>query len=163
MFAFRPQLVAAVAGTFAVLVIAGCSTDGADTDADAPADTAAQVTEVAGEQSADAGEASAPAEEEAQTGGDRPAALDASLPVPPGTLLSETQEASAWEYIYGDVTSDEARAFADELEAMGFEVKVTVDNDGVEQWYMQSADWAIKLEQTHAEESLRYWIDPIIE
>jgi hypothetical protein len=163
MFAFRPLHVVALAGTFAVLVLAGCSTGGADTDVDAPVATATQVTDATGEQGADAGEASAPAEEGAEAGGDRPAAIDASLPVPPGTLLSETQEASAWEYIYGDVTSDEARAFADELEAMGFEVKVTVDSDGVEQWYLQSADWAIKLEQTHAEESLLYWIDPILE
>ena len=83
--------------------------------------------------------------------------------MPPGTLVTATPDGNEWEYIYADVTSDEARAFAEEITGMGFDVKVTVDSDGVEQWYMQSADWAIKLEETHADESLMYWVDAIIE
>jgi len=105
----------------------------------------------------------APAEPKAEPEGERPEGLDTSLPVPPGTLVSATPGASAWEYTYSGVTSDEARAFADSLKEMGFEQKVTVDSDGVEQWYFQSAEWAIKLEETHADESLRYWVDPISE
>ena len=105
----------------------------------------------------------APAEPKAEPEGERPEGLDTSLPVPPGTLVSATPESSAWEYTYSGVTSDEARAFADSLKEMGFEQKVTVDSDGVEQWYFQSAEWAIKLEETHADESLRYWVDPISE
>jgi hypothetical protein len=100
---------------------------------------------------------------EAPPAAERPEGLDASLPVPPGVLVSATPESSAWEYIYGEVTSDEARAFADGFEAAGYDLKVTVDSGGVEQWYFQNADWAVKLEQTHDAEQLRYWVDPISE
>ena len=129
------------------LALAGCaaapSTDGGSGDAPAGADGGATAPE--------------PATAE------RPEGLDASLPVPPGTLISATPESSAWEYLYGDVTSDEARAFADGFEEAGYDLKVTVDSDGVEQWYFQNADWAVKLEETHATEQLRYWVDPISE
>lgn len=94
---------------------------------------------------------------------ERPEGLDASLPVPPGELISATQEASAWEYIYGGVTTEEARAFADWFDRAGYDLKVAVDSNGVEQWYFQSADWAVKLEETHADEQLRYWVDPVSE
>lgn len=98
-----------------------------------------------------------------ETAVERPEGLDASLPVPPGVLISATPEASAWEYVYGEVTSEEARAFAQGLKDAGFDQKVTVDSDGVEQWYLQSADWAVKLEETHDSEQLLYWVDPISE
>lgn len=156
MSPLNPRHTALAATAIAVLLLTGCAAEGTTEDpADAP--DAAVTTE------ADAVETpaeEAPAEEPA---GERPEGLDASLPVPPGTLISATPEASAWEYIYGDITSDEARAFAEGLLASGFEKKISVDNDGVEQWYMQSADWAIKLEQTHDTNTLRYWVDPIIE
>lgn len=156
MSPLNPRHTALAATAIAVLLLTGCAAEGTTGDpADAP--DAAVTTE------ADAVETpaeEAPAEEPA---GERPEGLDASLPVPPGTLISATPEASAWEYIYGDITSDEARAFAEGLLASGFEKKISVDNDGVEQWYMQSADWAIKLEQTHDTNTLRYWVDPIIE
>lgn len=162
MSAIHARRAALAATAVAVVLLTGCAPDGTTEDpADGP-DTAV-TTETAVTTAADAGEApaeEAPAEEPA---GERPEGLDASLPVPPGTLISATPEASAWEYIYGDVTSDEARAFADGLLASGFEKKVSVDSNGVEQWYMQSADWAIKLEQTHDTNTLRYWVDPIIE
>lgn len=156
MSPLNPRHTALAATAIAVLLLTGCAAEGTTEDpADAP--DAAVTTE------ADAVETpaeEAPAEEPA---GERPEGLDASLPVPPGTLISATPEASAWEYIYGEITSDEARAFAEGLLASGFEKKISVDNDGVEQWYMQSADWAIKLEQTHDTNTLRYWVDPIIE
>ncbi|WP_395640056.1 hypothetical protein [Pseudolysinimonas sp.] len=129
----------------ALLALAGCAAPASGGDAaggsDAPAVDAP----------------AAPAEAE------RPEGLDDSLPVPSGVLISATPEASAWEYIYGEVTTEEARAFADGFEAAGYDLKVTVDSDGVEQWYFQNADWAVKLEETHATEQLLYWVDPIIE
>lgn len=139
-----------IAAGLALAVLAGCAapaTDsgstgdaGANPALDAPADTPAE----------------APAAE-------HPEGLDASLPVPPGVLISATPEASAWEYIYGEVTTEEARAFAQGLKDAGFDQKVTVDSDGVEQWYFQSAEWAVKLEETHDTEQLLYWVDPISE
>lgn len=158
MPSFRSPAAALTTAVLAALLLAGCATDGADADATegpvATADAAAADT---------SGSDEAVDEADAELDGDRPEGLDASLPVPPGTLVSATPEASAWEYIYSGVTSDEARAFADSLKDMGFEQKVTVDSDGVEQWYLQSANWAIKLEETHADESLLYWVDPISE
>lgn len=156
MSPLNPRNTALAATAIAVLLLTGCAAEGTTEDpADGP-DTAVTTEADAVETPAE----EAPAEEPA---GERPEGLDASLPVPPGTLISATPEASAWEYIYGDITSDEARAFAEGLLASGFEKKISVDNDGVEQWYMQSADWAIKLEQTHDTNTLRYWVDPIIE
>lgn len=161
MSAIHARRAAFATTAIAVLLLTGCAAESTTEDpADAP-DSAVTTEAVTTE--ADAGETpaeEAPAEEPV---GEHPEGLDASLPVPPGTLISATQIASAWEYIYGDVTSDEARAFADGLLASGFEKKVSVDSNGVEQWYMQSADWAIKLEQTHDTETLLYWVDPIIE
>ena len=139
-----------VAAGAALLVLSGCAVpatgDDTATGSDAPA-----VDSPAGD------DAGAPAEVE------RPEGLDESLPAPAGVLISATQESSAWEYLYGEVTTEEARAFADGFEAAGYDLKVTVDSDGVEQWYFQSADWAVKLEETHATEQLLYWVDPISE
>jgi len=168
MSPYRPHFAALVAGVFSVALIAGCATDStSDAEKEVGAEQVAQpgdgVTGSEDATSPGAAEEGSDGGSEPEAQGDRPEGLDASLPVPPGTLISATPESSAWEYIYGDVTSDEARAFADQIEQMGFEVLVTVDSDGVEQWYMQSAEWAIKLEETHAEESLRYWIDPMSE
>ncbi len=156
MPAHRSPATALAAAALAALLLTGCTAGDAGAD-DAPATTTDAVAPVAQESD------EAPAEPETEPEGERPEGLDASLPVPPGSLVSTTPEASAWEYIYSGVTSDEARAFADSLKEMGFEQKVTVDSDGVEQWYFQSAEWAIKLEETHADESLRYWVDPISE
>ncbi|GAA2959903.1 hypothetical protein [Microbacterium schleiferi] len=158
MPAFRSPAAALASAVLAALLLAGCATDGADADAtEGPVATAEAAA-------ADAsGSDEAVDETDSEPDGERPEGLDASLPVPPGTLVSATPETSAWEYIYSGVTSDEARAFAESLKEMGFEQKITVDSEGVEQWYLQSANWAIKLEETHADESLRYWVDPISE
>ena len=160
MPAHRSPVTALAAAALAALLLAGCTAagTGADDASAATADAMAPVTQESAEAPAEP-----EAEPEAEPQGERPEGLDASLPVPPGTLVSATPESSAWEYIYSGVTSDEARAFADSLKEMGFKQKVTVDSDGVEQWYFQSAEWAIKLEETHADESLRYWVDPISE
>lgn len=144
----RPVGALAAAG-IALLLLAGCAAAGGTTPDGGSA----------GDPGAEAPAAEAPADSTAE----RPEGLDASLPIPPGDLVSATPEASAWAYVYGGVTSDEARDFAQGFEDAGYDLKITVDSDGVEQWYFQNADWAIKLEQTHASEELYYWVDPIIE
>lgn len=143
----RPAGALAAAG-LALALLAGCATPGGTSSDDGGS--------AGSDPAAEAPAAEAPAAE-------RPEGLDASLPVPPGDLVSATPEASAWAYVYGGVTSDEARDFAQGFEDAGYDLKVTVDSGGVEQWYFQNADWAVKLEQTHATEELYYWIDPIIE
>lgn len=148
----NPSPALAAASLAALLLLSGCAASPAPTGSGG--DSAEVDPGAAPDSGTDTG---------SDASGERPEGLDASLPVPPGTLESATQEASAWVYIYSGVTSDEARAFAQGLEDSGFEVKISVDSDGVEQWYLQSADWAIKLEETHATESLYYWVDPIIE
>lgn len=161
MPALNPRHAALTATAVSVLFLTACASDApADDAADAPV---AEVTTEAAVGDAPAEEAPAEDAPAGEPAGERPEGLDASLPVPPGTLVSATPESSAWEYIYSDVTSDEARAFAEGLLASGFEKKVSVDSNGVEQWYMQSADWAIKLEETHDTETLRYWVDVISE
>lgn len=163
MSAFHTHHTALVAGAIAVLLLGGCSAGGTEPDpagGTTPPAATVESTVVAG---ADDAATETPTEPATDAPGERPEGLDASLPVPPGTLVTATPDGSEWEYMYADVTSDEARAFAEEIKGMGFDVKVTADSDGVEQWYMQSADWAIKLEETHADESLMYWVDAIIE
>lgn len=126
------------------LVLVGCSTAPRTTGDNAP--------------SGDAPAAESPGPD-AAAGGDRPAELDASLPVPPGDLVATTPEASAWEFTYADITAEEAEAFVEQLEAAGFDLKAGVTG----KWYLQSADWAVDLEHDAATGELLYWVDPIIE
>lgn len=165
MSASRTHYSVFAAAAMTALLLGGCS---ADSSGSSPADTTTQSVATADAAATAGTDGAAPdsateaaAAPAADAPGERPEGLDGSLPVPPGNLATATQKSSSWEYIYTEVTSDEARVFADTLKAMGFKVKVTVDSDGVEQWHMQSDDWSIKLEETHAEESLRYAIDPI--
>ncbi len=161
MSASRTHYSVFAAAAMTALLLGGCS---ADSSGSSPADTTTQSVATADAAATAGTDGAAPdsaTEAAADAPGERPEGLDGSLPVPPGNLATATQKSSSWEYIYTEVTSDEARVFADTLKVMGFKVKVTVDSDGVEQWHMQSDDWSIKLEETHAEESLRYAIDPI--
>lgn len=142
MTASRFRLATALA-LAAGLVLAGCSTAPGGDDApggDSPA-------------------AESPATAEGAATGDRPAELDAALPVPPGDLVATTQEASAWEFTYADITAEEAEAFVEQLESLGFDLKAGVTG----KWYLQSGDWAVDLEHDAATGELLYWVDPIIE
>ncbi|MEV5819732.1 hypothetical protein AB0L22_11225 [Micromonospora haikouensis] len=132
----------AVLVTFSLALLPGCGTSGTE---DRP-------TASVGSGAAAAAAPDAPAAE-------RPEGLADYLPVPPGKLVSAAKaDASAWEYIY-DISSDDARSFADWFTQNDFDSKVHVDSGGEEQWYFQGTRHAVKLEHTHAEGRLRYWVD----
>ncbi|MFI6159106.1 hypothetical protein ACIA59_04085 [Micromonospora haikouensis] len=136
----------AVLVTFSLALLPGCGATGTD---DRP------PTSVSAGSAAADGSGAKPDTVAAE----RPEGLADYLPVPPGTLVSAKPETSAWEYVYGDISSDDARSFADWFTQHDFDSKVHVDSGGKEQWYFQNTRHAVKLEHTHADDRLRYWVD----